>query len=80
MFTVSAMPAGLAGALYVPQVGISNPGEFSPANSIEIVIWIAIGGRGDLADRYAVMDRGEIVVEGSIEDMVESDVRRYLTV
>jgi urea transport system permease protein len=40
--------AGVAGALYVPQVGIINPGEFSPANSIEIVIWVALGGRGTL--------------------------------
>lgn len=46
VFTLSAMMAGVAGALYVPQVGIINPGEFSPANSIEIVIWVAIGGRG----------------------------------
>jgi urea transport system permease protein len=48
-FTVSAMLAGIAGALYVPQVGIINPGEFAPANSIEIVVWTAIGGRGTLA-------------------------------
>ena len=48
IFTVSAMLAGLAGALYVPQVGIINPSEFSPANSIEIVIWVALGGRGTL--------------------------------
>jgi len=48
VFTVSAMLAGLAGALYVPQVGIINPGEFSPANSIEAVIWVAVGGRGTL--------------------------------
>jgi len=47
-FTVSGALAGLAGALYVPQVGIINPGEFAPANSIEIVIWVAIGGRGSL--------------------------------
>ncbi|MCT8999382.1 urea ABC transporter permease subunit UrtC [Chelativorans intermedius] len=47
-FTASAMMAGLAGALYVPQVGIINPGEFAPANSIEIVIWTAVGGRGTL--------------------------------
>jgi urea transport system permease protein len=47
-FTVSAMLAGLAGALYVPQVGIINPSEFSPANSIEVVIWVAVGGRGFL--------------------------------
>ncbi|MBY8974614.1 urea ABC transporter permease subunit UrtC [Rhodobacteraceae bacterium NNCM2] len=48
VFTLSAMLAGIAGALYVPQVGIINPGEFSPANSIEIVIWVAVGGRGYL--------------------------------
>ncbi len=47
-FTVSAMMAGVAGALYVPQVGIINPWEFSPANSIEAVIWVAVGGRGTL--------------------------------
>jgi urea transport system permease protein len=45
IFVVSAMLAGVAGALYVPQVGIINPGEFSPVNSIEMVIWVAIGGR-----------------------------------
>jgi urea transport system permease protein len=48
VFTVSAMLAGLAGALYVPQVGIINPSEFSPAASIEAVIWVAVGGRGTL--------------------------------
>jgi urea transport system permease protein len=48
IFVVSAMLAGLAGALYVPQVGIINPGEFSPAKSIAIVIWVALGGRGTL--------------------------------
>ncbi|MEM1267093.1 MAG: urea ABC transporter permease subunit UrtC, partial [Pseudomonadota bacterium] len=48
VFVVSAMMAGVAGALYVPQVGIINPSEFSPANSIEIVIWVALGGRGTL--------------------------------
>lgn len=47
-FTVSAMMAGIAGALYVPQVGIINPGEFAPANSIEVVIWTAVGGRGTI--------------------------------
>ena len=47
-FTVSAVLAGIAGALYVPQVGIINPGEFSPANSIEVAIWVAVGGRGTL--------------------------------
>ena len=40
--------AGIAGALYVPQVGIINPGEFSPIKSIEIVVWVALGGRGFL--------------------------------
>ncbi|MGI1669702.1 MAG: urea ABC transporter permease subunit UrtC [Neptuniibacter sp.] len=48
LFVYSAMLAGIAGALYVPQVGIINPGEFSPINSIEIVIWVAVGGRGTL--------------------------------
>ncbi|MEO1291502.1 MAG: urea ABC transporter permease subunit UrtC, partial [Pseudomonadota bacterium] len=48
VFTLSAVLAGIAGALYTPQVGIINPSEFSPANSIEIVIWVAIGGRGTL--------------------------------
>jgi len=48
VFTLSAMLAGVAGALYVPQVGIINPGEFSPLNSIELVIWVAIGGRATL--------------------------------
>ena len=48
IFVVSAMLAGLAGALYVPQVGIINPGEFSPLNSIEMVIWVAVGGRNSL--------------------------------
>ncbi len=47
-WTVSAMVCGLAGALYAPQVGIINPGEMSPANSIEIAIWAAVGGRGTL--------------------------------
>ena len=48
LFTFSAMLAGVAGALYVPQVGIINPGEFAPINSIEVVIWVAVGGRGTL--------------------------------
>ena len=48
VFVLSAMLAGIAGALYVPQVGIINPGEFSPINSIEILIWVAVGGRGTL--------------------------------
>ena len=48
VFTFSAILAGVAGALYVPQVGIINPTEFSPLNSIEIVVWVAVGGRGTL--------------------------------
>jgi urea transport system permease protein len=48
VFTLSACMAGVAGALYVPQVGIINPSEFQPANSIEAVIWVAVGGRGTL--------------------------------
>lgn len=48
IFSFSAALAGVAGALYVPQVGIINPGEFSPLNSIELVIWVAIGGRATL--------------------------------
>jgi urea transport system permease protein len=48
VFALSACMAGIAGALYVPQVGIINPGEFAPANSIEAVIWVAVGGRGTL--------------------------------
>lgn len=48
IFTFSAVLAGIAGALYVPQVGIINPGEFSPLNSIELVVWVAMGGRGTL--------------------------------
>ena len=48
VFVLSACMAGLAGALYVPQVGIINPSEFAPANSIEAVVWVAVGGRGTL--------------------------------
>ena len=49
VWTLSAVLCGIAGALYVPQVGIINPSEMSPANSIEIAIWVAVGGRGTLA-------------------------------
>jgi len=48
LFVYSALLAAVAGALYVPQVGIINPGEFSPLNSIEVVVWVAVGGRGTL--------------------------------
>jgi len=60
-FTLSAMIAGVAGALYVPQVGIINPYEFSPGSSIEAVIWVAVGGRGSLVG--AVL--GAFVVNGA---------------
>jgi len=48
LFVFSAVMAGVAGALYVPQVGIINPSEFEPLKSIEVVIWVAVGGRGTL--------------------------------
>src|SRR5690606_19423713 len=48
IFVLSAVLAGIAGALYVPQIGIINPGEFAPLNSIEIVVWVALGGRATL--------------------------------
>ena len=48
IWTVAAVISGVAGALYVPQVGIINPGEMSPANGIEIAVWTAVGGRGTL--------------------------------
>ncbi|WP_299595593.1 urea ABC transporter permease subunit UrtC [uncultured Microbulbifer sp.] len=48
LFVYSALIAAVAGMLYVPQVGIINPGEFSPLNSIEVVVWVAVGGRGTL--------------------------------
>ncbi|MBF0552812.1 MAG: urea ABC transporter permease subunit UrtC, partial [Deltaproteobacteria bacterium] len=48
VFTLAAVLSGVAGALYVPQVGIINPSEMQPANSIEMAIWVAVGGRGTL--------------------------------
>ncbi len=59
-WVASAAMAGLGGALYVPQVGIINPGEFAPTNSIEAVVWVAVGGRGTLAG--AVL--GAVLVNG----------------
>jgi len=61
VWTLSAVIAGIAGALYVPQVGIINPSEFQPANSIEAVIWVAVGGRGTLIG--AVL--GGVLVNGA---------------
>jgi urea transport system permease protein len=60
-FAVSACMAGVAGALYVPQVGIINPSEFAPANSIEVVIWTAVGGRATLAGPIV----GAVLVNGA---------------
>ena len=61
IWTLSAVLCGIAGALYVPQVGIINPGEMSPANSIEIAIWVAVGGRGTLVG--AIL--GAFIVNGA---------------
>jgi urea transport system permease protein len=72
VFTLSAVLAGVAGALYVPQVGIINPGEFAPANSIEIVIWVAVGGRGTLAGAALgalVVNAGKSWFTGAIPEL-----------
>ena len=61
VWTFSAVLCGIAGALYVPQVGIINPSEMAPANSIEMVIWVAIGGRGTLVGPMA----GAALVNGA---------------
>jgi urea transport system permease protein len=61
IWTLSAVICGIAGALYVPQVGIINPSEMSPANSIEIAIWAAVGGRGTLVGPIA----GAFLVNGA---------------
>jgi len=53
VWVLSAVMAGIGGALYVPQVGIINPSEFAPINSIEVVIWVAVGGRGTLIGAVA---------------------------
>ena len=60
-WTLSAVLCGLAGALYVPQVGIINPSEMQPANSIEMAIWVAVGGRGTLAGPIV----GALLVNGA---------------
>jgi urea transport system permease protein len=61
IWTISAIMCGVAGALYVPQVGIINPGEMSPANSIEIAVWAAVGGRATLVGPIA----GAFLVNGA---------------
>jgi urea transport system permease protein len=71
IFTFSAMLAGVAGALYVPQVGIINPGEFSPLNSIELIIWVAVGGRATLYGAVAaalLVNYGKTVFTGVFPD------------
>ena len=72
MFTVSAMLAGTAGALYVPQVGIINPSEFEPANSIEVVIWTAVGGRGTIVGPIIgaiLVNAGKSFFTGALPDL-----------
>jgi urea transport system permease protein len=63
--------AGIAGALYVPQVGIINPSEFAPINSIEVVIWVAVGGRGCLYGAVAgavLVNYAKTVLTGAIPE------------
>jgi urea transport system permease protein len=70
-FTVSAVMAGIAGALYVPQVGIINPGEFDPANSIEVVVWTAVGGRGTIVGPIigaVLVNLGKTYFTGALPD------------
>jgi urea transport system permease protein len=72
VFVLSAMIAGIAGALYVPQVGIINPSEFAPANSIEMVIWVAVGGRGTLVGAALgalVVNAGKTWFTGALPDL-----------
>jgi urea transport system permease protein len=72
VFTFSAVLAGIAGALYVPQVGIINPGEFSPLNSIELVIWVAVGGRATLYGAAAgalMVNYGKTYFTGALPEM-----------
>jgi urea transport system permease protein len=72
VFVFSAVLAGIAGALYVPQVGIINPGEFAPLNSIEVVIWVAIGGRGTLYGALAgalVVNYAKTYLTGALPEM-----------
>jgi urea transport system permease protein len=70
-FVVSAVIAGIAGALYVPQIGIINPGEFEPGNSIEIVIWTAVGGRGTIVGPIIgalLVNAGKTFFTGALPD------------
>ncbi|MEQ1769622.1 MAG: urea ABC transporter permease subunit UrtC [Devosia sp.] len=70
-FVVSALIAGVAGALFVPQVGIINPGEFAPENSIEAVIWVAVGGRGTIVGPIIgalLVNAGKTMFTGALPD------------
>ena len=72
VWTLSAVMAAIGGALYVPQVGIINPGEFAPANSIEAVIWVAVGGRGTLSGAIlgaVLVNAGKTVLTGALPEV-----------
>ena len=72
VWVLSAVMAAVGGALYVPQVGIINPGEFAPANSIEAVIWVAVGGRGTLAGAIlgaVLVNAGKTVLTGALPEV-----------
>ena len=72
VFVFAAMLAGIAGALYVPQVGIINPSEFSPLNSLEIVVWVAVGGRGTLYGAIigaVLVNYGKTVLTGAMPEL-----------
>ena len=79
VWVVSAIMAGIGGALYVPQVGIINPSEFSPANSIEAVIWVAVGGRGTLAGAVLgalLVNIGKTWLTGALPEILAVRARR----
>ena len=72
VFVLSAVMAAIGGALYVPQVGIINPGEFAPANSIEAVIWVAVGGRGTLSGAIlgaVLVNFGKTILTGALPEL-----------
>ena len=72
VFVLSAVMAGIGGALYVPQVGIINPSEFAPGNSIEAVIWVAVGGRGTLVGAIlgaVVVNLGNTFFTGALPEL-----------
>jgi urea transport system permease protein len=72
IWVLSAVMAAIGGALYVPQVGIINPGEFAPANSIEAVIWVAVGGRGTLTGAIlgaVLLNFGKTILTGALPEV-----------